>query len=404
MKQTIAVIFGGRSVEHEVSIISAAQCIQALDKEKYQVLPIYITKQGIWYTGQSLLNIENFKNIDKLLLQCEQILISQNADEYTVYKSNPGLFSRKQISKIDIAFPVIHGTYAEDGTLQGFLEQMNVPYVGCNVLASAISMDKVVSKTLLRAAQIPVLNDFYFYSNEWIDNKDHVVSCINSRFTYPLIVKPVNLGSSVGVSAVNNQEELEDAIDLIVSLTDRVLVEPKINNLQEVNCAVLGYHESCETSVCEELFNSGGYLSYQDKYCGNAKLSQQKQSGSGSSLSDQGMLSAKREVPAKISEELKVKIETFAKQAFVALNCAGVVRVDFLIDRNTNDLYICELNAIPGSLAFHLFAPLGKSFTDLTNRLIEIAFKIHREKNNLTHSYTSNILQGFVSGAKAGVK
>jgi len=405
MKLNIAVIFGGRSVEHEVSIISAAQCMQAIDKEKYQVVPIYITKQGIWYTGDKLLNIENFRDIEKLLTQCQPILVSQNAGEHIIYKAKPSLFAKKELVKIDVAFPMTHGTYGEDGTLQGLLEQMNIAYVGCDVLASALSMDKITAKILLRTLQIPVLDDFCFYTEEWIDNKDQVVTKIQAKFPYPLIVKPGNLGSSVGVSAVNNNQELEDAVDLAVSMASRILVEPKITNLKEVNCSVLGDHEFAETSVCEELFNSGEFLSYQDKYCGSGKMAAKGQECCGScdstvKLEKQGMLSAKRQVPANISTELTAKIESLAKQAFYGLNCAGVVRIDFLIDRNTNQIYLCELNAIPGSLAFHLWVPRGKTFTELTNRLLGIALKRHREKNNLTVSYASNILQGFKLGTK----
>ena len=390
MKLNVAVIFGGRSVEHEVSIISAVQCINALDKDKYNAVPIYITKQGIWYTGDKLNKVENYCDVDKLLPQCDKIVISQNSDVGEIYRAKPAMFGSKLLTKIDVAFPVAHGTHGEDGVLQGFLELMNIPYVGCDVLSSAITMDKIVAQTLLRALNIPVLDSVWFYANEWLEDKEKILAQI-LRYPYPLIVKPANLGSSIGVSSVNNQTELEDAIELAISMSQRILIEPKVENLREINCAVLGDHELAEVSVCEEPIKGEAILSYQDKYCGNDKHAPRA-----------GMSGAKRKVPADITENKAQAIQELAKKAFWGLNCSGVARIDFLLDQNTDQIYLCEVNTIPGSLSFYLWEPLGKSFTELTSRLIELALKKQRDKNNLVLSYNTNILRNF-SGAK-GIK
>lgn len=391
MKLNIAVIFGGKSVEHEISVLSAQQCISALDKNKYQVIPIYISKHGQWYTGEKLLCLDNYRDLEQLLLQCQKILINQNAGSGKIYKESAGIFGKKLIATIDIAFPVIHGTHGEDGSLQGLLETMNIPYAGCDVLASAITMDKITAKAMLKNIGILVLDEIWFYAHEWIDAKNAIINKIKARFNYPVIAKPSNLGSSIGVSVVNNDSELEDAVDLIISMSQRVLIEPKVVNLKEVNCAILGDCEAVEISVCEEPVRADTILSYQDKYF----------SGTKNKISA-GMSSAKRKIPAEISDEVSAKIKTIAKQAFIALNCSGVVRIDFLIDQAANKIYLCELNTIPGSLAFYLWGPAGINFTALTECLINLALKRHRENNNLTVSYGVNILKNFkdFSGGK----
>lgn len=389
MKLNVAVIFGGRSVEHEISVLSAAQAIKAIDPEQYQVIPIYINKTGVWYTGEPLLQVENFSDLDQLLAKCQKIEVSQNAGEGKIYKSDAGIWGRKPLVTIDVVFPVLHGTNGEDGVLQGFLELMNIPYVGCDVLASAITMDKIVTKIMLQGFGIPVLDFIWFDSYQWIADHDGILNKVKEKFVYPLIVKPGNLGSSIGVTSVNTDSELVDAIDLAVSLSQKVLIEPKVVNLKEVNCAVLGDRESTMVSVCEEPISSEAILSYKDKYLSGSKS--KKSSG----IDSQGMSNAKRKIPADISEEMSKQIQDLAQRAFVNCNCCGVARCDFLIDQTANKVYCCELNVIPGSLSFYLWEPAGISFTHLTNRLIELALKRHRENNNLVRSYNTNILKNW---------
>ncbi|MDR1012487.1 MAG: D-alanine--D-alanine ligase [Coxiellaceae bacterium] len=391
MALNVAVIFGGKSVEHEISILSALQCINAIDKNKYHIVPIYVSKYGQWYTGQKFTSLASYRNLDTLLLASQKIVINQNANSFSFFYEPKGLFTKRKHIAIDIVIPLIHGTHGEDGILQGLLAMMNVPYVGCDVLVSAITMDKIVAKILLRNAGIKVLDDWWFYSSQWIDNKDYMIATIKTKFVYPLIVKPGNLGSSIGVSAVVNDYELENAIDLVVSLSDKVLIESKIINLKEINCSVLGDRDAIEVSVLEEPIRSKDILSYQDKYvCGTKnKLSIKIDTISCRSMSD-----AKRRIPAVISKEISSKIRDLASKAFISLNCSGVVRLDFLLDQDSNEIYLCELNTIPGSLAFYLWENSGLNFTNLIERLLALALKRHREINNLIATYDNNILKG----------
>lgn len=397
MKLNIAIIFGGRSVEHEISIISALQCIKAIDANKYNAIPLYITKHGVWYTGEKLLDIENFKNIEQLLISCEKVILPQNTDDNNLYQAKTGLFGRKKISSIDLIFPVMHGSFGEDGCLQGFLSTTNIPYVGCDVLSSAIAMDKIATKMMLTSANIPTLDYVWFYSDEWMSDKNKVLDKIFTTLNYPLIIKPANLGSSIGVTTANNATELENAIDLAISMTQRIIIEPKLENLREINCAVLGDNEDIETSVCEEPVKADVILSFSDKY-----LNQNKTNIESNSLS--GMSGAKRKIPAEISDDLCQKIKNFAKQAFYLLGCSGVVRIDFLLDTVNNNVYICELNTIPGSLSFYLWEYSDKNFSQLINKLIDLSLKRHRKNSNLILSYNTNILKNFNNNSLNALK
>ncbi|MFA6409904.1 MAG: D-alanine--D-alanine ligase family protein [Gammaproteobacteria bacterium] len=394
MKLNLAVIFGGKSVEHEISILSAQQAIAAVDKEKYHIIPIYLSKEGLFYTSPTLLNLESFRDLDRLIRNSQQVFLANGKDgNCQLLAAEVGLFSKKILAKVDIVFPITHGTNGEDGTLQGLLEMLNVPYVGSNVVSSGITFDKVATKMALTSLGVPMLPYVWFYSSEWLSEQTKILEKIEKNLKYPLIVKPSSLGSSVGVSAVNNKNELEDAIDLAVSLSSRVLIEPKIENLREINCSVLGDHEEFAASVCEEPIRSKEILSYSDKYLSGAK-------GKTFASKTGGMESAKRQIPANIPVKTSEFIQDLAKKVFYQLDLSGVVRIDFLIDQKDGQIYLCEVNTIPGSLSFYLWQPMGIDFKDLTSRLIELALKKHREKNNLIASYSTNILQS----AKLGIK
>jgi D-alanine-D-alanine ligase len=279
----------------------------------------------------------------------------------------------------------MHGTYGEDGTLQGMLEIMNIPYIGCDVLSSAVGMDKVLQKMVFQTAGLPIVNYTSFYSRAWMKERTDIIEGIEQDFSYPVIVKPTALGSSIGVAQVKKRDELEEAIDTVRAISQRILIEEAVTNLQEINCSVLGDYEHVEASVCEEPISSVHLLSFQDKYI--------------SGNSTKGMSGAKRKLPADIPQDMATSIQDMAKQAFLILQCHGVVRVDFLIDTQSNKIFVNEVNTIPGSLAFYLWEASGKSFTKLTSELIELALKRHREKNSLIFSYESNILAGY-QGAK----
>ncbi|MEE1161606.1 MAG: D-alanine--D-alanine ligase family protein, partial [Acutalibacteraceae bacterium] len=338
MKTNIAVIFGCRSVEHEVSIISAVQAMRAIKREKYDVTPIYVTKSGEMYTGNALFEIENYRNLPELLKNSEPVLLARkNGGVYMVYE-NSSFFSKKKDVKIDLAFPIVHGTNCEDGTVAGYLEYLGLPYIGCDILSAAVGMDKAVFKDVLKSAGLPVLDCVTFRSREYMLEKEKITAEIEEKVGFPLIIKPVNLGSSVGITKVKDKDGLDEAITLAASFADKILAEHAVTNLREINCSVIGDADSCEASVCEEPFMNDEILSYEDKYMSNKKGGASK-----------GMASLGRKIPADISEEKATEIKRLACDIFKAIGASGVVRIDFLIDTETDRVYANEINTIPGS-------------------------------------------------------
>lgn len=389
MKTNIAVLFGCRSVEHEVSIISAVQAMRAIKREKYDVTPIYITKSGEMYTGDALFEIENYRNLPELLKQSYPVILARkNSGVYMVYE-NSGLFNRKKDVKIDLAFPIVHGTNCEDGTVAGYLEYLGLPYIGCDILSAAVGMDKAVFKDVLKSAGLPVLDCVTFRTREYSLNKEKITAEIEEIVGFPLIIKPVNLGSSVGITKVNDKDSLDAAITLAASFTDRILAERAVTNLREINCSVIGDADSCEPSVCEEPFMQDEILSYEDKYLSNRKGGASK-----------GMASLGRKIPADLTEEKANEIKRLACDIFKAVGASGVVRIDFLIDTETDKVYANEINTIPGSLAFYLWEPAGLKYTDMIDKLIDLAFARQRSRENLTYTIDTNILSGVSFGTK----
>lgn len=389
MKTNIAVFFGCRSVEHEVSIISAVQAMRAINREKYDVIPVYVAKDGQMYTGGGLFEIENYKNLPELLKTAEPVVfLKKNGGVFMEYE-NRGLFSKKKDVKIDLAFPIVHGTNCEDGTVAGYFEFLGLPYIGCDIISAAVGMDKAVFKDVLKSAGLPVLDCVTFRSREYMTDKEKITAEITEKIGFPLIIKPVNLGSSVGITKVNTLEELDGAITLAASFADRILAEHAVSALREINCSVLGDADECIPSVCEEPFMHDKILSYEDKYLSNAKGGASK-----------GMASLGRKIPADIPEEKSDEIKKLACDIFKAMGASGVVRIDFLFDTDTGKVYANEINTIPGSLAFYLWEPTGLKYTDMIDKLVEIAFKRQRNRENLTFTIDTNILSGVSFGAK----
>lgn len=378
MKINVGVFFGGNSVEHEISIISAIQAMSAINKEKYNVIPLYLSKKGVFYTGDCLLEVENYKNIDNLLAKSKSVNILNDGKDIIIVKYPINRFGNNVLNKIDVAFPIVHGTNTEDGTIQGFLETTGIPYVGCDVLASSIGMDKIIMKKVLKDSEIPIVEYIYFYSKEWNKNSEELTQKIEEDLKYPVIIKPSNLGSSVGIKKANNRDELEEAVSFAQSFANKIIVERVITNLKEINCSVLGDYEEAQASVCEEPISSEEILSYKDKYLNKGN--------------NKGMSSSTKRLPAEISDEMTNKIQQLATDTFYALGCNGVSRVDFLIDMDTNEVYVNEINTIPGSLSFYLWEATGVTFEELNDKLIQLALKRDREKKKLIFSYESNIL------------
>ena len=390
MKTTVAFIFGCRSVEHEVSIISAVQAMRAANREKYDVVPIYVSKNGEMFTSPEMFEIEPFRDMKNLLENSEKVTLIRRGNDVVMHSlANGGLFKKKKEDRIiNVAFPVVHGTNCEDGTLQGYLEFLGLPYVGCDILSSAVGMDKAVFKSVLKDAGLPVLPCITFKAREYAEDKDAIIAKCEKEFGYPVIVKPVNLGSSVGISKVKDKNALIDAIDLAVSFADTVLVEHAVTAIREINCSVVGDPDSCEASVCEEPFRNDEILSYEDKYTSNSK------GGS------KGMASLQRKIPADISEEKSQEIRELSKKIFKAMGASGVCRIDFIIDTETDKVYANEANTIPGSLSFYLWEATGIKYPELIDRLISLAFRRNRNRENLTFTIDTNILSGVSFGTK----
>ena len=390
MKTTVAFIFGCRSVEHEVSIISAVQAMHSADREKYDIVPIYVTKTGEMYTSDKMMEIEPFRDMKTLISDSEPITLIKSGTDVVLRFLNQGIFSKKKDIVINVAFPVVHGTNCEDGTLQGYLEFLGLPYVGCDLLSSAVGMDKAVFKYVMKEAGLPVLDCICFYAREYSLDKDAFIEKAEKEIGYPMIVKPVNLGSSVGITKAKDKNELLDAIELAISFSDKILIEHAVTAIREINCSVLGDVDSCEASVCEEPFMNDEILSYEDKYM----------SGGKSSSSSKGMASLSRRIPADISQEKSDEIRNLAKDVFKALGGAGVVRIDFILDTENDKVYVNEINTIPGSLSFYLWEATKLPYKELIDKLISLAFRRNRNRENLTFTIDTNILSGVSFGTK----
>ena len=387
MKTTMAVFFGCRSVEHEVSVISAVQAMNAIDRKKYEVIPVYVTKEGEMFTSPLLFDIESFKgNLDELVKKCEQVTFIRLKNKTVMRSFASGLFKKCRDTVIDLAFPIVHGTNCEDGTMAGYFEFLNLPYISCDIISAAVGMDKAVFKSVLKSAGLPVLDCMTFRLREFSADKEHFIREIGKKIGYPLIIKPANLGSSVGITKVNSESELESAISLAASFAEKILAERAIENLREINCSVLGDADSCIASVCEEPFMHDEILSYADKYEGNSK--------------SKGMASLGRKIPADISEELSEKIRGLSVDIMKATGSSGVVRIDYLLDSESGEVFANEINTIPGSLAFYLWEASGIKYTELIDRLCDIAFKRQRNRDNLTFTIKTNILSGASFGSK----
>jgi len=394
MKIRVGVFFGGKSVEHEVSVISALQACRSLNTEKYEIIPIYITKNTEFYIGENIGKIEAYKNIPALLKESSRVLPVGGNGTVELLHYPMKKFGNNVAAVIDVALPVVHGTNVEDGALQGYLQTLGIPYAGCDVLSSAVGMDKYVMKTVFADNDIPVLPGTVINIKEFTKDQNTVAERIESRTQYPVIVKPVNLGSSVGIRKAKSREELIDALDYAFTFALKVLVENAITELKEINCSVLGDYESAEASECEEPVANDEILSYQDKYVGGTKSSGGKS----------GMASLKRKIPADITPEQREEVRTLAVRAFRALGCAGVARIDFMLDKSTDKIYLNEINTIPGSLAFYLWEAAGLHYPEMLDRLIELALKRNRENKAINFSFDSNILENASFGGSKGAK
>ena len=397
MKIRLALIYGSRTCEHDVSIISALQAAQHVNPDDYDLIYVYIDQNGEWYTGEKLADISLYRNFDK---RAVVRVIPMGAEGKLRLMQHPDdkllpIGRLRQIAEADVVMPVMHGMNGEDGTLQGMLELWNIPYTSSGVLGSALGMDKIAMKRMFKACGFPVLKDVCVERSEWKRNRAGVLSRVMSELSFPVYVKPSNLGSSIGINRADNKNGLEDAIDIAVSYHRRVQVETGIQDLTEINCAVLGYGGDAMAHVTEMPVRWSDFLSFDEKYLRGAKGGAKGTKG----VPSKGMSSLSRQMPAPISPELTHRVEELAVDAFKALDCKGVARIDFLYDKAADELYIGEINTIPGSLAYYLWEGRGISFERMIDMMVEYAFRANADRNENVFSYHSAILNG-ASGAK----
>jgi len=346
-KIKIGVIFGGRSGEHEVSLVSAESVMTALDRKKYNIISVGITKRGEWVTKKSKL-LELFKQ-GKI--------------------KNGSRLPPEILTKVDVVFPVLHGTYGEDGTIQGLFEMLNVPYVGAGVLGSAVGMDKVVQKQLCEQAELPIVKYIWFLKKEWLEKHVNILRHIEKTLKYPVFIKPANMGSSVGISKAKNRRELIDGINLAAKYDKKILIEEAVSNVREIECSVLGNDEPI-ASVPGEIISSGEFYDYDAKYVdGRSKSS----------------------IPAKIPKKMAETIRRLACQVFGVTNCLGMARVDFLLDNKRQKIYVNEINTIPGFTSISMYPKLwqasGLSYKNLLDTLVNLALENFKEKQKLKMVY-----------------
>lgn len=389
-KTIVGVIFGGRSVEHDVSVVTGHQVMQALQSERYEVVPIYIDREGRWFTGKPLLDLKNYDEEIFRLNGIERTILSPSTQHHGLL-INPvpsGLFSRSQVQRLDVVFPTIHGSHGEDGTLQGLFELADIAYVGCGVLASAIANDKQMTKIVLRQHGVPVVDSLGVTRADWFDDPDSVVQRVREQLDYPVFVKPVTLGSSIGISRVTDEESLRAAMDVAANLDSRIMVEAAIQYGVEINCAVMGNGDAIQASVLEQPLSWDAFLTYEEKYMRGGE----------------GMKSAERIIPAPIPPELTEQIQKLARQAFIAIGGRGTARIDFLARPESGEVFLNEINTLPGSLAFYLWQETGLSPAEFAHKLVTLAQDAHADKRRNLYNYRTNLIQLTAQRGLAGAK
>lgn len=389
-KLTVGLIFGSRSVEHDVSIVTAQQVMQALDPARYDVVPVYITREGGWFVGDPLRDIHSFEadQVSEMLGIKEAVLSSSKDFQGLIVPPISGLVGRNSLRSLDVVFPVVHGAHGEDGTLQGLCELVDLPYVGCGVMASAIAIDKPMTKAVLKANGLPVLDGMVVTRQQWITDRDAVLDRIEAAFSYPLFVKPATLGSSIGIAKVHDRDMLGNHLDVAANFDQRLMIEAAAIDAIEINCAVLGNDDDVRFSALEQPITLEEFLTYEEKYM--------REGG--------GMKGAQRKIPAPLDDALTTKIQTAAVEAFKAIGGRGTARVDFLVNEATGDFYVNEVNTMPGSLAFYLWEPEGMSPRHVVDELIRLAQEAHAQKRQTRYNYKTGLVAHAAAKGLKGLK
>jgi len=387
--ETIAVIFGGRSAEHDVSIVTAlSSIIKPLElTRKYDVQAIYLAKDGAWYWDEKLKDIKLFTSgaIDDFITKTTPVSVQFDGGLRLVKAG--GLTGRKSGKKIDLVFPAMHGTYGEDGDLMGLLEMAGVPYVGCNPVASALAMDKVLAKQMAVVNGIPVTKFLHFTKAELVANQATAVKAIKKALKYPLFVKPAHLGSSIGITKASNDTELANALEVAAHYDDKVIVEEAVNNLIEVTLPIIGNDMPQPALLEKPLTQAEDFFDFETKYMQGGK----KGKGSKGAGGSQGY----SQIPADLPKALYASAEKIGLDVYRALGCSGIARVDMLIDSKTRNIYFNEVNPLPGGLYAHNWNKAGISNVDLVQKLVDLAKEKHAQKQSLATVFNTNYLKQF---------
>ncbi len=382
-KLRIGLFFGGRSTEHEVSVLTALQAYENLDLSKYEVIPVYVSKSGDFYTSPKFLDLKNFKDIESVLFSSLKVYFVKGG------LKTGGFFSK--FIPLDVAFLAFHGSFGEDGCVQGILEVYQIPYTGFNVTSSAVAMDKVISKALFKELGLPVCEYVEVKRIDWLKDSKRCLKEAEEKLKFPMLVKPANIGSSIGINKVSDEDSLNFALEVAFTYSDKALVEKAFEGLIEVNCSSLGY-ENVKASICEMPVASEEILSFADKY----------QKGGGKGSKGTGMASLSRIIPAPISEKLTKQIQETTIKVFKALDGNGVARVDYFVDQKAEKFWINEINSPPGSFAFYLWEKSGIKFKDLLDMLIEYALKRSENQKKTQYAFESGLLSSMAQ--KGGIK
>lgn len=374
MKLNVGVIFGGKSVEHEVSIITAIQAMDFIDNEKYEVIPIYITKDLQWFTGGCLRFIDTFKDFDLLKRYSKRVNLINKDGRYILQTNG---FFKREVCELHLAFPIVHGANMEDGSIQGYLNLIGIPYVGSNIYSSTLAQDKVFMKQVMQANQIPVTKFVWFGERFYRNKKEELFKQID-ELKYPLIIKPATLGSSVGIEMITRKEEIDSTIERAFQFDSKVIIEEKIEDLTEYNCSVLLTSNGNITSEIEEVTTNKPLLEYGDKFLYDSESEDN---------------SIKRTCPADISEKLKKEIETYSLAVFKMLNMRGVARIDFLYDNKNKKLYVDEANSIPWCFSHHLWEKRNISYKELLNIMLADAIAVEIKNQGMKMTLDSEVIE-----------
>ena len=416
----VGLFYGGVSPEHEVSVITTLQAAHALRAAgRHALVPVYVAKDGRWYTGEALLDASAYADLDALLPRARRVTLepgTQGALDL-VEVGTGGLFSSPRRHRVDVAFLGFHGGEGENGAFQGLMETFGVPYTGSSVFGSALGMDKVLSKMVCRDQGIPVVEWVALRESDWAGHEEAWLDRCERDLGLPVVVKPARLGSSIGISKADTRAQLDASIEEALRYDEKAVVERAVRGLREVNCSVLGDPNGAVASVLEEPVRSSGeaLLTFQEKYVrgGGAKGGASGEApaanrGAKAAERASGMASLDRLIPAPLSPERTEEIRALAVRIFRLFECAGVARLDFMIEEDPGGgegrVFFNEINTIPGSFSFYLWEPTGVPFADLAHRMIEIAFARHRDKNSRVRSYGVNLLSKKSLGGLKGAK